>query len=333
MISPRLAPSRVDEKVFPRALSDEEVARLEGYRPAEDWYEYLSHAPESVRGVREDGTLLFVVLRGCLSRGALAKAYSGLRDFRAAPLNRGSAAGRDGAGRTLKSYPAITAADGSTRRSKTNMIPTGTLRNLRIGDSGVVGSLDRDDRYPYCRSARGNGPDSRRLRAVAPLAREVDQVFAYAVPDRWVQQREIASRTRPEWMIADTCFTTITVNRNFTCGTHRDAGDYKPGFSNLVMLRSGDFSGGHLVLPQYRVAIELENGDALFFDPHEWHGTSPIHGLHRRFERITLVMYYRTGMAECGSVSEEITRARAVAKDADLERPRARPRLKVGAPA
>jgi hypothetical protein len=86
------------------------------------------------------------------------------------------------------------------------------------------------------------------------------------------------------------------------------------------MIRAGQFTGGHLVLPKYRVAIELNTGDALFFDPHEWHGTSAFYGLHKRFERMTLVLYYRTKMAECGTPQEERQRGAQVARSADLER-------------
>jgi Oxygenase domain of the 2OGFeDO superfamily len=321
MLAPRLHPDRVVERVCRQAVPAEQMSALEGHRPTAEWFDYVSQAPVSERGIREDGTLLFVVLRGCLSAGALDQARRGLVGLRAAPLNRGSATGRDGRGRTLKAYPAILQPDGSYRRSRSNRIPFHVATHLRVGDSGVIGALDPDDRFPYCRSsAASSGKHRDRLLALLPLAREVDQMFAYAVPDRWAQQNEMAKRTRPEWLVPGTCFTTITVNKNFQCGTHQDAGDYKPGFSNLVMIRSGEFTGGFLVLPQYRLAIELQNGDALYFDPHEWHGTSPFYGLPKRFERMTLVMYYRTNMVNCGSAREEISKARAIAQKADLER-------------
>jgi hypothetical protein len=315
MLAPSFAPGRVREIGVTASMDDQEAKKLRGFRPEPSWYDtVLAMDGDSQRGLRPDGSTLFVVLRGALSAGSLGTAWAGLKDFDAPPLNRGAAAGRDGAGRTLKGYPVSKRGT----RSQTNMIPLHVIKHLRVGHSGVVGALDRDDRYPYCRFSSTNGKQHRRLTAVIPLAREVEQLMAYAVPDRWAAQREIANRTCPQWLVGGTCFSTITVNRNFQCGTHQDDGDYKPGFSNLVMIRSGRFTGGHLVLPKYRVAIELNTGDALFFDPHEWHGTSPYEGLHKRFERMTLVLYYRTKMAECGTPAEERQRGAAVAKQADF---------------
>jgi len=290
MLAPSFAPGRVREMGVTAALDEKEAKALRGFRPEPSWYDEV-----------------------------LGMAWSGLRGLSHAPLNRGSAAGRDGNGRTLKGYPAVN-RNGTVVRSKTNRIPNHVSRHLRLGSSDVVGCLDRDDRRPYCRAASANGVNQECLKSVVPLAREVEQLMAYAVPDRWAAQREIANRTCPQWLVGGTCFSTITVNRNFQCGTHQDDGDYKPGFSNLVMIRSGQFTGGHLVLPKYRLAIELNTGDALFFDPHEWHGTSPYDGLHKRFERMTLVLYYRTKMAECGTPAEERQRGAAVAKQADFGR-------------
>lgn len=320
MLAPSFAPGRVHEIAVQAALTDEEAKRLRGFRPEPAWYDtVLPMDGESRRGLRPDGSTLFVVLRGALSAGALNLAWAGLRELRTAPSNRGSAAGRDGAGRTLKGYPVVK-MDGREYRSKTNKIAQSAIMGLRLGSSDVVGYIDREDRWPYCRASSANGKKQERLQSVFALASEVEQLMAYAVPDRWAAQREIANRTCPNWLIGGTCFTTITVNKNFQCGTHQDDGDYKPGFSNLVMIRAGQFTGGHLVLPKYRLAIELNTGDALFFDPHEWHGTSAFHGLHKRFERMTLVLYYRTKMAECGTHAEEVLRGAQVARRADLER-------------
>lgn len=313
MILTRLGHEQVREQEFVRIMDDKSTAALRGYHPQDNWFDSISRPDHgSLRGVRPDGSLVFVVLRGCLSAGALLTAWKSLRRMNAPPTNRGSAAGRDGMGRSYKSHPAIE-KDGKIYRSRTDNIRASTAKHLRLGSSGVIGALDRDERYPYCRIA-GGLKSRERMEACLPLAREVDQVFSYAVPDRYAQQKAIADRTLPCWRFGDTVFTTVTVNKNFRCGTHQDDGDYKPGFSNLVMIRAGQFRGGFLVLPQYRHAIELHTGDALYFDPHEWHGTSEIEGLRDRYERITLVMYYRTAMAECGTVEQEQARAREITK-------------------
>ena len=351
MIQPRLHPERLHERRLVPALTLDKAKRLRGHLPTDGWFDLVERADQpSICGYKPDGSLLYVVLRGALSAGALQSACDGqlgfdpkletrtiavgrdgagrslltqpavsrgLRSLNHMPDNRGDAVGRDGLGRTLRAMPASPRA-APRYRSRTNKVPPHVLRHLRIGVSGTVGFMDRGPRYPFCRGCSGNGRNNERLRAVVPLAREVEQIFAYAVPERFAQQRSIADRTRPDWLIGGTCFTTVTVNKNFQCGTHQDAGDYKPGFTNLVMIRSGRFTGGYLVLPAWRAAIELNTGDALFFDPHEWHGTSPIRGLHQRYERMTLVMYYRTGMAKCGSPAEELQHGRRKAQVGDM---------------
>ena len=52
------------------------------------------------------------------------------------------------------------------------------------------------------------------------------------------------------------------------------------------MTAAGDFSGGELVLPRFRIAFALRPGDLLIFDAEEVHGNLPIIG-----ERVSLALY------------------------------------------
>ena len=41
---------------------------------------------------------------------------------------------------------------------------------------------------------------------------------------------------QPHYKIKNTCFSTITINRNFRTALHKDAGDFSEGFGNLTVI-------------------------------------------------------------------------------------------------
>ena len=72
------------------------------------------------------------------------------------------------------------------------------------------------------------------------------------------------------------------------------------------MYREGNFDGSYFCLPEYRVAIDLHNGDLLFADVHKWHGNTPFKNCDDNFLRIAFVMYYREYMYKCKQPVEEL---------------------------
>jgi hypothetical protein len=132
------------------------------------------------------------------------------------------------------------------------------------------------------------------------------------------------------YQIADTAFSTLTVNMNFRTAMHRDAGDFQEGFGNLSVIEWGRYQGGETLFPQYGVGINLRTGDFVAMDVHQWHCNSGIHqtaadkafneslpdirtrdsttgvvGSQERFQRISFVCYFREKIANC---SEQATR-------------------------
>jgi hypothetical protein len=90
---------------------------------------------------------------------------------------------------------------------------------------------------------------------------------------------------------------------------HQDAGDLDQGYSCLAVLRYGQYAGGHLTFPEYRVACDLGHGDVLLMDAHQWHGNTALSLGSPDAERISVVCYYRTKMAACGSPAAEQAKA------------------------
>ena len=111
-------------------------------------------------------------------------------------------------------------------------------------------------------------------------------------------------------------WTTVTVNNTYPTGVHKDQGDLDEGFSNLAVLRRGDYAGGHLTFPRYRVAVNMQDGDLILMDAHEWHGNTQMRLDSEDAERISVVLYYRTNMITCGTAEEEIEHAKRTASKA-----------------
>lgn len=195
----------------------------------------------------------------------------------------------------------------------------GQRRAARPVPSAVVGAVDPGGRTHYCRLTAWTGKHLPQWRSLQPMLQAVAGHLAEAVPDRYAAQAAEAARARPEWVVPGTPFTTITVNNSYATGVHTDKGDLDAGFSTITCLRRGDYTGGHLVFPRWRVAVDLQHGDLLCMDAHDWHGNTqmvcacgtdlngpcPDCGA----ERISVVSYFRSNMVNCGSAQAEMTKA------------------------
>lgn len=189
----------------------------------------------------------------------------------------------------------------------------GTLskrRSAREVLSGLMGFMDRHGQDRHCRLTRFTAQQVAHWVATQPFLRAVDAVFREACPERYAAQMAVVRSTKSEWVIEDTAFTTMTVNRDFQTAVHTDKGDLPEGFGVITVQRRGDYRGGYLVFPKYRVAVDLGDRDVLLADVHEYHGNTAI--THRTAEagRISCVFYYRSRMRHCGTAAEELAKAR-----------------------
>jgi hypothetical protein len=189
--------------------------------------------------------------------------------------------------------------------SKTTQLPT-HLAPL----SSIVGYMDRYARTPYARPCSWNRDNAEEWRKVIPFVRSVAECYKKYAPEKWSVQRAHALQVPPEWVIADTPFSTITLNKNFSINYHQDAGDLAEGLGVMAHLSIGNYHGGELVLPRYRVAFKLKNRDVAMFDSHEVHGVVPLGGGWGRFSRFTFVFYLREKLLRCGTAEHEINRGK-----------------------
>lgn len=296
-------------------ISPEELAQKKTKLVTDADFNILLTGPTTVR--EPGGKVIAIYLPGLLKGSVLEGAYGVLHSLRKNQSdNRGAASGT----------PRLKNREFDTR-SRSAIIP-----------SAIIGSFEATPSKAYCRLTAWSGDEWDQYASLFPLFRQIADAFKEHVPERYAVQAGYAARTAAEWIIKDTPFTTITVNNSYPTGVHTDAGDLDAGFSNLAVIRRGNYSGGIFTFPEYRVGVDMQDGDLLLMDAHQWHGNTPItcnvcgnpmpvwrqagtmikadetaHDLCGS-ERISIVCYYRTKMADCGDAEAEAERAKSQAE-------------------
>jgi hypothetical protein len=280
-------------------MADGDLAVMKGRLPKTEDVDAVLVGPTEVR--MPDGRLLAKYLPRALDEVVLDDIHDILYEVsKGSTDNRGDASG----------YPRVKTKDNSTRTRTPHV------------QSSIIGSFDRQMPRMRCRLTAWSGKELDKWHALFPLFEDINAYFKRYVPDRYAAQEGFAERTHPDWRIGNTVFTTVTVNRSYPTGVHTDAGDLDEGFSTLAVLRKGSYTGGLFVFPEYRLGVNMRHGDLLLMDAHQWHGNTfmtcdvcgqpmgsptlyPDHTACGS-ERISVVAYYRTKMAECGSREDEL---------------------------
>ena len=285
---------RLRSRVAEAAIKEHLVGKILGPQD----YAVLLTGPTRV--TKPEGRTLCVYLPGAVAEHSQdAEVYEILHGFRGMlTKNRGTASG--------------------TKR----LDPTKRGRSYaRETPSAIAGVIDRTSQRNYCRLTSWTGENLPKWQRLQPLLQTVARNLEEQVPDRFEAQAEVARMTDPAWVVPGTPFSTITINNTWPTGVHTDRGDLEAGFSTIACLRRGSYTGGNLIFPAYRVAVDLHDGDLILMDAHEWHGNVAITCSCGRelvgpcetceAERISVVSYFRTKVAECGTPEQEFDKAAA----------------------
>ena len=193
----------------------------------------------------------------------------------------------------------------------------GTYSRGVAANSGIIGYINSANHKRPCRLTAFSRDHFDQYDKGLPFIRCVDDCFREHIPDAYRLQKTEAERTA--YRIADTSFSTVTVNYNFRTALHKDAGDFKDGFGNLVVLHedvihdggidndndNDNERGGMLLFPQYKVAVKLGSGDFMAMDVHEWHCNSALQLQPGQF-RLSFVCYLRENMERCALVNQRL---------------------------
>ena len=107
----------------------------------------------------------------------------------------------------------------------------------------------------------------------------------------------------PKFQIANTAYSTITVNYDWRTSIHKDKNDFEQGFGNLTVLekaKSGHpeckgYTGAYLAIPKFGVCIDVRQTDTLAMDVHQYHANTEMKG----DGRLSVVCYLRQKMINC----------------------------------
>lgn len=193
--------------------------------------------------------------------------------------------------------------------------------------SGVAGWYDRYPRIPYGRATSYTEQNFETFKKAFPFLQSLNKGFKELLPWRWGNQKAEVDKIDPAFVVPGTVFTTLTVNKTFRTAAHYDAGDLSSGLSNLLVLGSGDYTGGYLVFPEYRIAVNVRPGDLLLVNNHEIiHGNTPIVLNNKKAERISVVCYFRENMTKLKSYKYESLRRQFIEeRRLDITNPNWRP--------
>ena len=301
-----------------------------------------------VYGIEEDGTkkLLLKFRKNVIPDKICINAYNALEKHAMHKnSNRGAAAGKLSVKKLPLHVGKITKTD-SFRvfyKTKSGKVSRDNISN--ISQSNIAGYYDRPDRnnynknnsknnsktktktksnsnskskkkskqksnntdVPMCRTTKFTKKNVEKWNQTIPLIKVADKLFKKLVPDRYKIQLARANKT-PEYQIADTAYSTITVNYNWRTAAHCDSGDLDEGFGNLIVLekskskdKSKDkklikgYTGGYLGFPRWGICVDVRQGDFLAMDVHEFHSNTPIIG----DGRLSVVCYLRKKMLNC----------------------------------
>jgi hypothetical protein len=268
-----------------KQLTDEQAEKLKGKYLDGKSYDLL--ITEDADGYDVNGNLLFRFRKNAIPLETLMLGVNSFKDSIEVTESRGFASGS------------------SHKRIRKD----GSVSNITVGnkvESGNVGYMDSSAMVKYCRKTAFAKKYFDKFKAGIPFVEFIDKKYQELCPTHYAKQKAISQGTNKNYIISDTAFTTVTVNKNFRTAVHQDAGDFPDGFGNLIAYREGDWTGGYFCLPQYKVAIDLQNTDLLFVDVHKWHGNTEFINTEEDWLRISFVIYYREYMYKCKQPKEEL---------------------------
>ena len=318
--------SKIKTIIVKKIIDDEYIESKEGEYFDENHYKKPNRhvlIGENVDVYKENGDLLLKIRRGVIGKkftDAALEAF--LVASKVKHENRGAASGMLDRNK-MPNYIGELINPGKFRTrfksSVTKKLSKQTQSNL--SPSNIVGFFDKPDRNlksngAPCRTTAFTRDNIEKWNLSIPFLQECNNWFKKLVPDKYKVQKERADKT-PNFVIENTAYSTVTINYSWRTGLHKDAGDLKEGFGNLIVIEDpnnpNEYEGCYLGFPQYGVCVDVRTGDYLAMDVHEWHCNTefkPKKILDKNyserdikndwiFNRLSMVMYLREKMIRC----------------------------------
>lgn len=273
------AAHKVKEVVLEPILTNDQIKAKEGTYFDEKAIKLLIEEDADVYGKDPDTgekKLLAKFRKNVIPHDLVTQGWESYYITAAASRNRGAAAGPIQLNSAYWKKRKPTAVTGWSARYYQN----GKVSKMRVNNNVFSSVLGYFEQTPFmglpCRLTSYTQKYFKYYKNGIPFIQALNDVFKKLVPDRYAVQKKAADE-KPMYRIADTCFSSVTVNRNFRTGLHMDDGDFRQGYGNLSVIERGKYHGGYTMFPRYGVGFNLRTGDFLAMDVHEWHCNTELY--------------------------------------------------------
>ena len=188
--------------------------------------------------------------------------------------------------------------------------------------SSVFGALPRVAmRNDFCRFSNKTSEEKQNTNKLFTFQETLCNIYKKYLPELYEYDLEKArGKINDDYRLIDTPYTTANINVNHAIKYHKDSGNIKNSFSNVLILKE-NCTGGELVLPEYRVALEQADGAlCIFSGQKEIHGVMPIKPYKEDFYRASIVYYTLAQLEHCYPYKEEVTRLNTKKRERAVKR-------------
>lgn len=182
---------------------------------------------------------------------------------------------------------------------------SGSTKDVYLGaqSPSVMLGYEASDNYHPCRMTALTRKHRKLFdNDTVKLVQHISNIFERNCPDEYDKQKGFIQECNKQMVIENSVFTSLTVNMTWRTSLHIDKGDFRSGLGNLCVFKYGDYTGGEIMLPNYKVAFDLQEGDVLFMDVHEPHCNNVLQGE----GRLSLICYAREQIkGRCADAEKE----------------------------
>jgi len=191
-----------------------------------------------------------------------------------------------------------------------------------LSQSAIFGYSPRNViRHDYCSITYMAEKQPKHHHIISNFVEKLNGYYEKYFPETYNKHKEMVSeKVLKDWTIGDTPFTSGIVNKNNPLKYHLDTGNFKGVLSNMIVFKKGT-SGGHLVIPQLDLALEVVDNSLTIFNGQEiLHGVSPIEYDETDGYRYSVVYYSLEQMWKCDPIDDEIVRIRQMKTEREINR-------------
>jgi len=176
-------------------------------------------------------------------------------------------------------------------------------------------------RHDYCTATSMAMNHKKQHHIITDFAKELVGYYKEYFPEQFeFHNKLIEEKVMQDWTIGGSPFTSGIVNKNNQLKYHYDAGNFKGVLSNMVVFKS-DIIGGHLVIPELDIALEVADNTLTIFNGQDiLHGVSDIEYKNNSSYRYSVVYYSLEQMWKCEPLEGEIKRIRKVKTEREKKR-------------